>query len=1151
MRFIDCSPARRMLAVVAVVLIACSSARAAEPAVASQPRDPHITVAVLDDDLPDFDRAFVQRLSDELRKSGCEVATLAASQVCDSNSLSPEKHFLYVIPQCRTYPAAGLEPLMRYASRRGHVLFLGGPFLDDPVWPADGGWFNRAAIRAAKNNAQSQHAPLGGRAANTRDWQRACGDGSVPGSWEIVPEGPQGQACFRFWTKNLTTWDGYLSPEIPQLFGSEHALLSFQVKGSPTTPQMVVEIQEQDGARWMAVVDIGAQWQRVGLGPEDFQYWRDSPTRDRRGGPGDRLRPQQARRINFQIAFSHTSNVAPGEHSFWIADVGTSVHPLQDLELTPPDTAQTLETILPRYKVYPVNKPVTLHSAPFSGLPPTADWPTTNDVVCGIARTMGRGFQRDQKWRYIPLGEAVDAAGQHRGHAAWLLINHAVPYTGAAFACLGVNDPATLKSPEVSAAVCSIAARLRNGLFLREAGSEQFAYWPGESVQLGAEVVNVGPTDRTAEVRLVVRDLQERVVWSQSTTLQVSSRESSRWGNLTMAARLEPGTYRVATELVLDSAVVDRIEHELRVLDVSAPASDEFLTVRGNQFYRGDRPWYPVGVNYWPLYVSGMQQDDFWAGWLQQRFYDPELVEEDLRRMAVLGINLVSIQAPDLQFHRNLLDFLARCRRHDIYVNLYCGLASPLGFREKELREFITTARLADNPAIMAYDTIWEPGNYVFQGDRRGGWDDQWRAWVVEQYGSIAAAEADWNMAGRRDSQGRLISPPDEQFREDGPWRTLMAAYRRFMDDLTSRRWNRAHRKLRELDPNHLVSFRQGNTLPHDFVFTGTPKHVDFICPEGYAIQPGEDGYYAAGFITRYVHFTTGGKPIVWSEFGQSVWDAVRMEPSPKRIHEVSQYHEMFYQMALESGANGTIPWWWPGGYREGEKSDFGILNPDGSPRPAARLIEQYGPRLKTFRQWPPATAWFDMDRDAHAGGYWYVCFHTGRDAYRRAVEAGQQLGIRTAGTGTTSATTPLVAVGNRPCTGKNPPRYLNAEFNWLLVQDQAGQWVDVSHGSRIPVSSAGPVKARVCVGNTQEATWLAPQRGAVRPGHVVLRTTAESGLHGQWLLPSDTHHLADADFGEIILSDGITQTTQIELRMSVMERTDFGERRSFVLTVE
>ena len=385
----------------------------------------------------------------------------------------------------------------------------------------------------------------------------------------------------------------------------------------------------------------------------------------------------------------------------------------------------------------------------------------------------------------------------------------------------------------------------------------------------------------------------------------------------------KPATYKVSTELLYNGVVVDRIDHDIHVLDTTAPAKHEFMTVRGSNFYLGDRPWYPVGVNYWPLYVSGMHLDDFWAGWLQQRYYDPALVEEDLQRMTAIGINLVSIQSPDPQFYRNLLDFICRCRQHDVYVNLFCGFASPLAFRENELKDFIATARLADNSTIMAYDTIWEPGNYVFQGDRRAGWDEQWRDWVIEQYGSIAAAETEWKVAGRRDAQGRLISPPDEYFRDDGPWRTMMAAYRRFMDDLTSSKWNHAHRKLREFDPHHLVSFRQGNTLPHDFAFTGTPKHIDFICPEGYSIPPSDDGYYAAGFITKYVHFTTGGKPIVWSEFGQSVWDATTMSPSLARIEEVSKYHEMFYKMALESGANGTVPWWWPGGYREGEEERF------------------------------------------------------------------------------------------------------------------------------------------------------------------------------------------------------------------------------------
>ena len=71
---------------------------------------------------------------------------------------------------------------------------------------------------------------------------------------------------------------------------------------------------------------------------------------------------------------------------------------------------------------------------------------------------------------------------------------------------------------------------------------------------------------------------------------------------------------------------------------------------------------------------------------------------------------------------------------------------------------------------------------------------------------------------------------------------------------------------------------------------------------------------------------------------------------------------------------------------------------------------------------------------------------------------------IRTAGTGTTSATTPLVAIGNQPCTGKNPPKYLNAEFNWLLIQDQAGQWVEATDGcSNYRFADRSGQGARMC----------------------------------------------------------------------------------------
>ena len=316
-------------------------------------------VAILDDNLPGFDGEFVKMLAADLRKSGWEVETLSASQVCDPNVLSPAKYFLYVIPQCRTYPAAGLDALIAFASGRGHVLFLGGPLLDDPVWRADAGWLNRAAIQSAKNGAVPDRAPLASRLPDVKLWQRTCSNPTTPGSWELVADGPPGQSCFRFWTKNLSGWDGYLSPDIPQLFAPQHGLLSFLVQGSASTHQLVVEIQEQDGSRWMAVVDVTPQWQRVSLDVHDFAYWHDSPTRDQRGQAGDQLQWPQARRISFQLAQSHIPSIAPGEHSFSVADIGTSVHPLKNLVLTMPAVDKTLESILPRYKVYPVDSPVT------------------------------------------------------------------------------------------------------------------------------------------------------------------------------------------------------------------------------------------------------------------------------------------------------------------------------------------------------------------------------------------------------------------------------------------------------------------------------------------------------------------------------------------------------------------------------------------------------------------------------------------------------------------------------------------------------------------------------------------------------------------------------------------------------------------------
>ena len=477
-------------------------------------------------------------------------------------------------------------------------------------------------------------------------------------------------------------------------------------------------------------------------------------------------------------------------------------------------------------------------------------------------------------------------------------------------------------------------------------------------------------------------------------------------------------------------------------------------------------------------------------------------------------------------------------------VNGFLAGASPIAFNEPEVAEFLRAGKLAQNPVLFAYDIIWEPGNWMFNADGRKRWDRDWEAWIVERYGDLASAEADWGMAVPR-AGGGVVAPSDRQLAEDGPWRVMVAAYRRFMDDLMSRKWNDAVRRLRALDPNHLISFRQGNTLPHDFALTATSKHIDFICPEGYSIPQGEDGYNAAGFLTRYVDFTTRGKPIYWAEFGRSVWDGTRMRPDASGFAGQAAYHELFYRLVLDAGATATAPWWWPGGYRVDEKSDFGIINPDGTPRPAAEMITRYRPRLQAPRGPSQPGAWFTFDRDAHAGGYWWAAFHEGAEAYARRMRPESCWACARRALAPTrrrlrfwrSAIAPTTAI-TRPST--STPSSTSCRYSRGTA---TGRTCVTEQPSRCLPTLRSEVRASV--GNIQEAIWLTSARSGDTPGAVYLSAAPGSSLSFRQPIAADTPYLADADMGEFALPPVVNGQARVVFQMTAAGRAWFGEKRT------
>ena len=146
------------------------------------------------------------------------------------------------------------------------------------------------------------------------------------------------------------------------------------------------------------------------------------------------------------------------------------------------------------------------------------------------------------------------------------------------------------------------------------------------------------------------------------------------------------------------------------------------------------KPWYPVGINYWPLYVSGLDTEAYSLGWFDPACYDPEEIERDLQRMKALGINMVSGPLGDLEDQPNLLDFLRRCRHHGVRVNGFLNRASPIGFNEPGG----ASSRPASSPEPHNLRVRHHLGAGQLDVQRQGRvrWDRDWEAWIVERYGT-------------------------------------------------------------------------------------------------------------------------------------------------------------------------------------------------------------------------------------------------------------------------------------------------------------------------------------------------------------------------------------------------------------------------------
>jgi len=909
-------------------------------------------------------------------RAGYKVSLVSSAKL----SAVPAGTRLLVLTDARNLPAQLAEPVDAFLKARGRLMALQAPAWQNPLYLSGGKWIGAEQFGLRQAKKPPEKAILDLYVGFLEGWERSSNDMASKATYTVEPcELGEDVKAIHARIENLTSWDTVLSAPLKQPFAPGMEVTQFAAKGGPLTGRMVVEWREKDGSRWIASVPLSKSWRLHRLGPGAFRYWPSNPSR---GFPGDAFKPANAERLSVGVAFSHNALTA-GRHEFWIANVGASRtkpgEPADAMALA----IEPTDGLYPHYKFFEITVPVRAVD-PLTGKT-VLEGPRAYSVQ---PRPEPNGFDKRREWAFEPLLVARDRSdGEWRGLPAAMIRWNGGGRKGAGLAAFGlIGSSAYLQTPVLNL-IERTARKLGEDVWLVDAGTDKFTQFEGEPVRAGATVY----ADVDARCRVTILKDGKTL---KSGELALSAGQTAVFD--AGANPAEPGVYR--TELRVGGRLVGVQEQRQHVY--SRPETKAFVTTRGGDFVRDGKPLRFNGVNYMPSSGIGTTDWDYFENWMDRRSYDPEIVGRDLRKIKNLGLNAVSVFIYDRAVEAgNLLDLLRQCRELGLLVNLSLRPGTPMDFNWNGVRKIIETYRLKDEDVVFAYDLAWEPsmGNHR---DRKR-YDGLWHNWVLSVYGSLGAAETEWGFK-MPDEDGKPTNPPDELLVSNGSWRAMVADYRRFVNDLLFVQYNEAREKVRSIDPYHLVSFRMseaGNpTFNWDafmpYPLEGIAWATDFLAPEAYG-RIGDWEHVKHGiFEVAYCRSLPPFRPVVWAEAGVSSLDSARLVNDPELVKRQGQLYRDLYRMFIESDSDGVFWWWYPGGVRVGENSDYGIVNPDGTDRPSTKAIREFGPKLLENRppEHPQRVLEYSLDGDARG---LYGIYQRLKDAFWRLTEAGYAVKLK------------------------------------------------------------------------------------------------------------------------------------------------------------
>jgi len=1040
---------------------------------------------------------------------------------------------LLILPDAETIPSGASQAIGKYLKNGGNLLTLGGPPLSKTLYQSGDEWLTVEEI-TLKN--QNRHALFDfEQASDGKGWTRNT---DKPKNGQHIETGnfgsPDGGESLHVVLDDVRGWDAISkSVKIPE----GNNTLSLYVKGGPNTAALSIELDEKDSSRWYAVFPVTEEWQYVVLTDDDFIYWHDNPSKGR-GGAGDKVNFDKVNKFIVGIAFS---GVTQGANEYWFDSVS-----VLKSEVFAAEPALIIDGLSPDWKFYPVtngDKAVAFDNQVFVAdrkyTLPTAE----NSLFSLSPRPQGTGYKKNRNARFVPLIEIYDSKNLRSGFLAWMFVNKNI------IAGFGTSDPAFYDENGI-AAVADVVRTILDGVMFLEAGATEYIYIDNEtkSLPLGANIKG-----KTSEAGLTMEiELYKNGGQIYQKEYAVSKNNISENYDLSSAPQdIKPD--KVTAVLKKDGQIIDKISHEIIFWSPKPENERKYISVGNNEFIRDGKPLRLYGVNYMPSSGIGVNPDEwaYFEHYVSKESYDPDVFYKDLLRVKEVGFNSVSlfVYYQTAEDTKNMLHLIDMCDKLDLTVDLSIRPhADPFNLDDGEVVDMIKLLHIAELDNIVAYDLAWERYFGTYEGSYgnpkgRKEYDAEWKEWVVNHYGSTENAESEWDY--------QFINPTDDMLRSDGKYSKMVAAYRRFADDLISQKHNYVKDLIKEYDPNHLVSARTGSqgglplADPGDmgYDYQALANGLDFMSPESYVINSDFHTADQGIFTNIYSRYCKPGSPVMWKEFGQHIWTGSNFTNSSRNQAVQADYYTKLYDMMIAGHTGASFCWWWPGGFRTNENSDYGIINPDGSDRLVTKVIRSYREPFLNQPGFGEPDLFFEVDRELSATGIKGM-YENIKDEFISAVKSGKTVAFKDASTGTNTATVANAAIGGGVAGENNPSKFVSGEFRAVYVKLADGSWKKVNYKGNIKLP-AGPVEIKVVMGNSLRTEWLAKSESDTT--FVSLVSTAKSNIAFDFPLSANVKYL-DLLTQEFKLCDSFDDKMIISFRFGIKDRFPFGSPFEFTV---